>query len=292
VSILAYEIVGRERDRLGEVPVWSVRDRCLWWVDVLTPTLRCYAPDTGAQVSYPIPVRSLGCVALRAEGGLILGTDAGVLAFDPQSGAILLVQPEPDRPAHRLNDGRCDRRGRLWVGSMNERAFVPEGTLFRVDPDLSVHPMLDQIKVPNAIAFSPDDRTLYFADTRACTIWRFDFDIAEGRIWNRRVFAETRAPARPDGACVDADGFLWNTHFAGACVVRYAPDGHVDRVVELPVGNPTCCCFGGDNLDTLFVTSASDPVLTGAHPSDVCGKLIALDVGSRGLPEPVFGART
>jgi sugar lactone lactonase YvrE len=290
VSIRAYNIVGRERDRLGEVPVWSVRDRCLWWVDVLTPTLRRYAPDTGEHASWPIPVRSLGCVALRANGGLILGTDAGVLAFDPQSGATLLVQPETDKPAHRLNDGRCDRHGRLWVGSMNERAFVPEGTLFRVDPDLSVHPMLDRIKVPNAIAFSPDDRTLYFADTRAHTIWRFDFDLAEGRISNRRVFAETRAPARPDGACVDADGFLWNAHFAGACLVRYAPDGRVDRVVELPVGNPTCCCFGGDNLDILFVTSASDPVLTGAPPSDVCGKLIALDVGSRGLPEPVFGA--
>ena len=173
---------------------------------------------------------------------------------------------------------------------MNERAFVPEGTLFRVDPDLSVHPMLDRIKVPNAIAFSPDDRTLYFADTRAYTIWRFDFDLAEGRISNRRVFVETNAPARPDGACVDADGFLWNAHFAGACLVRYAPDGRVDRVVDLPVGNPTSCCFGGDNLDILFVTSASDAVLTGAHPSDVCGKLIALDVGSRGLPEPAFGA--
>jgi len=291
VSLLAYDIVGRERDRLGEVPVWSVRDRCLWWVDVLTPTLRRYAPDTGEHASWPIPVRSLGCVALRAGGGLILGTDAGVLAFDPHSGVTSpLVQPEPDKPAHRLNDGRCDRRGRLWVGSMNERAFVPEGTLFRVDPDLSVHPMLDRIRVPNAIAFSPDDRTLYFADTRAYMIWRFDFDLAEGRIANRRVFAETSEPARPDGACVDADGFLWSAHFAGACLVRYAPDGRVDRVVELPVGNPTCCCFGGDNLDILFVTSASDPALTGAHPSDVCGKLIALDVGSRGLPEPVFGA--
>ena len=291
MAVRTYDIVGRERDRLGEVPVWSVRDRCLWWVDVLAPTLRRYAPGSGEHLSWAIPVRRLGCVALRAGGGLILGTDAGVLAFDPRRGATApLVQPEPDRPAHRLNDGRCDRRGRLWVGSMNERAFVPEGTLFRVDADLSVHPMLDQIKVPNAIAFSPDDRTLYFADTRAYTIWRFDLDIAEGRISNRRVFAETRAPARPDGACVDADGFLWNAHFAGGCVVRYAPDGRVDRVVDLPVGNPTSCCFGGENLDVLFVTSASDPVLTGARPSDVCGKLVALEVGCRGLPEPAFGA--
>jgi sugar lactone lactonase YvrE len=271
------------------VPVWSVQDGCLWWVDVLTPALHRYTPDTGEQRSYPIPVRSLGCVALRAGGGLILGTDQGVLSFDTESGTTsLLVQPEPDKPTHRLNDGRCDRRGRLWVGSMNERAFAPEGTLFRLDPDLSVHRMLDRIVVPNSIAFSPDDRRLYFADTRAYTIWRFDFDLAEGRIANRRVFAETEPPARPDGACVDAEGFLWSTHFAGACLVRYAPDGRVDRVVELPVGNPTSCCFGGDNLDILFVTSASDPLLTGASPSDVCGKLISLDVGKRGLPESAF----
>ena len=290
MSLHAYDIVGRERDRLGEVPVWSTRDRCLWWVDVLAATLRRYTPGTGAHEAWPIPVRSLGCVALR-RNGLILGTDAGVLAFEPRSGATaLLVQPEPGRPAHRLTDGRCDRRGRLWVGSMNERAFVPEGTLFRVDADLSVHSMLDHIKVPNAIAFSPDDRTLYFADTRAYTIWRFDLDLAEGRIANRRVFVETRAPARPDGACLDADGFLWNAHFAGACLVRYAPDGRVDRVVDLPVGNPTSCCFGGDGLDVLFVTSASDPVLTGAPPAEACGRLIALDVGCRGLPEPMFGA--
>jgi sugar lactone lactonase YvrE len=266
-----------------------VRDRCLWWVNVLTPALHRYAPDTGEQRTYPIPVRSLGCVALRASGGLILGTDLGVLAFDTESGAsALLVQPEPGKPAHRLNDGRCDRRGRLWVGSMNERAFVPEGTLFRIDADLSVHPVLGEIIVPNSIAFSPDDRTLYFADTRAYMIWSFDFDLAEGRISNRRVFAETKAPARPDGSCIDAEGFLWNAHFAGACLVRYAPDGRVDRVVGLPVANPTCCCFGGDNLEVLFVTSASDPQLTGNAPSELCGKLISLDVGSRGLPEPAF----
>lgn len=271
------------------MPVWSVRDGCLWWVDVLTPTLRRYTPNTGEQLSYSIPVRSLGCVSLRAGGRLILGTDLGVLAFDAESGdRSLLVQPDLNRSTHRLNDGRCDRRGRLWVGSMNEQAFVPEGTLFRVDADLSAHPMLDQIVVPNSIAFSPDDRTLYFADTRAYTIWSFEFDLPRGRISNRRVFAETKPPARPDGSCVDADGFLWNAHFAGACLVRYAPDGRVDRFVDLPVDHPTSCCFGGENLDVLFVTSASDPLLTGQVGSDVCGKLICLDVGSRGLPEPVF----
>jgi sugar lactone lactonase YvrE len=282
-------IIGGGRDRLGEVPVWSARDQCLWWVDVLAPALRRYSPRTGLQASWPVPVRSLGCVALRAGGGLVLGTDLGLLAFDAESGkSSPLLHPEPNKPTHRLNDGRCDRAGRLWVGSMNEQAFRPEGTLFRIDADLSVHPMLDQIIVPNSIAFSPDDRTLYFADTRAYRIWRFDLDLSEGRISNRHVFAETRPPARPDGSCVDADGFLWNAHFAGACLVRYAPDGRIDRVIDLPVSHPTSCCFGGDDLDILFVTSASDPRLTGEAGADVCGRLISLDVGSRGLPEPAF----
>ena len=122
-------------------------------------------------------------------------------------------------------------------------------------------PMLDRIIVPNSVAFSPDDRTLYFADTRAYTIWAFDFDIAVGAIANRRVFAQTMPPARPDGACVDADGFLWSAKYAGSRIVRYAPDGRIDRIVELPVSHPTCCCFGGDDLQTLYVTSASDPAM-------------------------------
>ena len=269
--------------------MWSARDGCVWWVDVLAAVLHRYMPGCGTQHAYPIPVRSLGCVALRAAGRLILGTDLGLLSFDPESGrSSPLVHPEPDRPTHRLNDGRCDRAGRFWVGSMNEQAFRPEGTLFRIDADLSVHPMLDHIIVPNSIAFSLDDRTLYFADTRAYRIWRFDFDLSEGRISNRRVFAETTPPARPDGSCVDVDGFLWNAHFAGGCLVRYAPDGRTDRVVDLPVKHPTSCCFGGEHLDTLYVTSASDPRVTGEVGTDVCGRLISLDVGIRGLPEPFF----
>ena len=150
--------------------------------------------------------------------------------------------------------------------------------------------MLAPVIVPNSIAFSPDDRTFYFADTRAYTIWAFDCDLAEGRSSNQRVFAQTSAPARPDGSCVDAEGFVWNAHFAGACLVRYTPDwARADRVVELPVAHPTSrCCFGGERLDALFVTSASDPLLTGQRGSPVCGKLLSLDVGVRGLPEPAF----
>jgi sugar lactone lactonase YvrE len=289
-AVIDFTVVGETPDRLGEVPVWSVREACLWWVDVLAAVLRRYEPATGRQTSYPVPVRRLGCVALRARGGLALGTEQGVLGFDPATGAIApLVQPEPGKPTHRLNDGRCDRAGRLWIGSMNEQAFVPEGTFFRIDPDLTVTRTIESFIVPNSVAFSPDDRTFYFADTRAYTIWAFDLDLAEGRISNRRVFATASAPpGRPDGSCVDQDGFLWNAEFAGGRLVRYAPDGRIDRIVPLPVSHPTCCAFGGADLGTLFVTSAAEESMTGEPAGPVSGKLIALDVGVRGLPEPAF----
>jgi sugar lactone lactonase YvrE len=289
--MLDFTIISETPDRLGEVPVWSVRDSCLWWVDVLAAVLHRYEPATGRQTSYPVPVRRLGCVALRARGGLVLGTEQGVLGFEPATGeTTLLVQPEPGRPTHRLNDGRCDRAGRLWIGSMNEQAFVPEGTFFRIDPDLTVTRAIESFIVPNSVAFSPDDRTFYFADTRAYTIWAFDLDLAEGSLTNRRVFATASAPpGRPDGSCVDRDGFLWNAEFAGGRLVRYAPDGRIDRIVDLPVSHPTCCTFGGADFGTLFVTSAADPQMTGEPAGNDCGKLIALDVGVRGLPEPAFG---
>jgi sugar lactone lactonase YvrE len=288
--MLDFTIISQTPNRLGEVPVWSVQDACLWWVDVLGAVLHRYEPATGRQASYPVPVRRLGCVALRARGGLVLGTDQGVLGFDPETGeTTLLVQPEPGKPTHRLNDGRCDRAGRLWIGSMNEQAFVPEGTFFRIDPDLTVTRTIEGFIVPNSVAFSPDDRTFYFADTRAYTIWAFDLDLAEGRISNRRVFATANAPpGRPDGSCVDQSGFLWNAEFAGGRLVRYAPDGRIDRIVALPVTHPTCCSFGGPDLGTLFVTSAADPQMTGEPAGRYSGKLLALDVGVRGLPEPAF----
>jgi sugar lactone lactonase YvrE len=174
---------------------------------------------------------------------------------------------------------------------MNDADFVAEGSLFRVGPDCSSSVVLGGIVVPNGIAFSPDDQTFYFADTRRYAIWAYDFDLESGEIWNRRVFAEFKPDGgRPDGSCIDCEGFLWNAEYAGGRVVRYAPDGRVDRVVPVPMSHPTSCCFGGAQHNLLFVTSASYALTADERAAQpLAGALLALDVGVCGLPEPRFG---
>jgi len=280
------------QDSLGECVLWCPRTRKVWWLDILKPCLQSFDPASGEHKVYPLPGPNCGCAALRASGGFVLALDNGLHGFDPDTGQLtFLFHPEPEPAENRYNDGRCDRRGRLWLGTMDRDIRGPSGSVYRLGPDRSALKVLDGISVPNSTAFSPDDRTMYFADTPRHVIWAFDFDIDAGTIANRRVFADlTARKGLPDGSCVDAEGFLWNAEFAGSRIVRYAPDGRVERVVEVPVRSPTCCAFGGENLGTLYVTSS-----THEHSADeraaepLGGSLIALDVGVRGLPEAMYG---
>jgi L-arabinonolactonase len=279
------------RARLGEGPVWDARERVLYWVDIRAPALHRFDPATGATHTWPMP-EAIGAAALREAGGALVALRSGLHRLDLETGALdLLCAPEPDRPDNRLNDGRCDRRGRFWVGSMNDRSRVPTGALYRADVDGRCHRMLGGITVPNSLAWSPDGAVMYFADTPTRTIWAFDFDPEAGVPSRRRVFATVPDGAGyPDGATVDADGFLWSAHWDGWQVTRYAPDGRPDRIVSLPVQRPTSCAFGGEGLDVLYVTSAA----TGLTPAELArgplaGGLFALETGVRGLPEPRFG---
>jgi sugar lactone lactonase YvrE len=270
-------------DALGECCLWCPATQRLWWIDIQKPCLQSYDPVHGEHRVFPLPGRFCGCAALRQSGGFVLALDEGLHGFDPATGRLeLLVDAEPDRPGNRYNDGRCDRRGRLWISTMNVDAHTTTGAFYRIGPDRSARRILDALTIPNSTAFSPDDRTLYLSDTPQHVIWAFDFDIDAGAIANRRVFADLVARrAFPDGSCVDAEGFLWNAEYGGHRLTRYAPDGRIDRTVELPVTNPTCCCFGGEALDTLYVTSAG-----GERPAaPIEGSLLAIDVGIRGLPE-------
>lgn len=277
--------------QLSESPLWCGRSGRLWWVDVVGARLHAFTPSSGQHDIYQAPGRFSGCCLLRANGDLVVAVDQTLHAFDSSTGTFTpLVAPEPHLGANRLNDGKIDRQGRIWIGTMNASVFEPHGSLYRVVPDLTVTKQFGEIIIPNSIAFSPDDRTFYFADTRAMTIWAFDFDVGDGRLSNRRVFSDTRAhPGRPDGATVDAEGFLWSAEIMGARLVRYAPDGRIDRVIALPIDRPTSCAFGGDGLATLFVTSMSIGLSDQQLLAQPCAAgLFALDVGVRGLPEPRF----
>ena len=278
------------KNKLGEVPVWDVEEQALYWVDIEGALLQRFHPATGAVRRWEMPER-LCALALREKGGLVVALASGFAFFDPETGAIeRLAAPEAHLPGNRMNDGKCDRRGRFWAGTMDDSLRERTAALYRLDADLSCHRMETGIGISNSLAWSPDDRTFYYADTLVKTIFAYDFDIDTGAIRNRRVFADCRHQSgAPDGSTIDADGFLWNAHWDGWKLVRYAPDGRVDREVKLPVQKPTSCMFGGPDLATLYVTSAIwDHGAEDLKSQPRAGGLFALDVGARGLPEPRF----
>lgn len=280
------------RDALGEVPLWDAASQCLWWIDVRVPRIQRWNPATGEHRQFGLPTTSVGSWAFRRQGGMLVSLRDGLYAFDPGTGeATRVLALEADIPGHRLNDGRADSRGRFWIGTMHDTVRGPTGSMYRVDPDLSVRKVFDQVDIPNSTLFSPDDSKMYFADSPAKTIWVFDFDPEEGRIANRRVFVDCSGdPGVPDGSAIDQDGCIWNANYGGGRIVRYTPAGKIDRIIALPVTQPSCCTFGGAGLDTLFITTASQKLSPEQlAPQPLAGGLFALQTGTRGLPVPAFG---
>lgn len=277
------------RNILGESAVWSVREQALWWVDLRAPALFRLTPSTGAVDEWPMPDFACG-VVLAARGVVMVGR-RGLSRFDPADGSLTaLVEIEPAALDNRLNEARTDRQGRLWVGSMRDLGAAVTGSLYRVTGDLVVERRLSDIRVPNSLAWSPDGRTMYFADTGDGRIRAYDYDPATGEPGAERVLlAADGAPGRPDGSTVDAEGFLWTTRVGAGVVARIAPDGRVDRLVSLTASQPTSCTLGGTDLKTLYVTTArqrlSDEDLA-AQPD--AGALFAIRVDIPGAPEAEF----
>ncbi len=285
---------------LGESPVWSARDGGLYWIDIKAPAIHRFDPATRIDTAWPV-AQEIGSIALRRGGGLVAGLRDGLALVGPDLTTVeWIADPEPDKPMNRFNDGKCDRQGRFWSGTMYDPPGPPKtyferepvGILYRLDGDHRCHAMAHDILVSNGLAWSPDGTVMYFTDSPRRAIWAYDFDTATGGLGERRIFAEIPdAPGRGtgDGATVDAEGFYWSAEFRGSRLVRYAPDGAVDRTVELPASRPTSCAFGGQGLATLFVTSArimlSEAELA-AEPH--AGDLFALDVGVCGLQEAEF----
>jgi L-arabinonolactonase len=289
-------VVREMQNMLGEAPMWHGAERALYWIDALKPAIHRLdgegAIKTPAIKTWPLPC-PIGSFVFRRQGGLVGAFESGFQAIDLDSGDLTpITHPEPDRQGNLLNDGKCDRRGRYWCGSRHTALTEPTGALYRLDPDHSCRRMDDGFIVSNGIAFSPDDRLMYFADSRAATVYAYDFDIDDGEIRNRRVFVSTREiGGRPDGATVDREGYYWCALVHGGAIARFDPKGRLDRKIELPVKQPTMCTFGGDELDVLYVTSSTALVPEAERASQkLAGALFAIhDLGVRGLPEPLFG---
>ncbi|WP_262270825.1 SMP-30/gluconolactonase/LRE family protein [Microvirga yunnanensis] len=276
---------------LGEGPHWSVQDQQLYFVDILAPSVCMGDPVKGSYRSWPMPELTSFLIPRKA-GGFIAGMQNEVRAIDPASNeSMVLARPETGRPGNRFNDGKCDRRGRLWAGTLAIDTTPGQGSLWRLDPDGRVHEMDRGFHVSNGLGWSPDDRLFYFTDTAKQTIYVYDFDSKTGSIENRRIFVTVpESEGKPDGLTIDAEGFVWSAHWDGWCVTRYDPKGRVERVINLPVPRPTSCVFGGAEMQTLFVTSARIRLSAGQiADAPLSGSVFAIETGIKGLPENVFG---
>jgi len=280
------------QNRLGETPIWSPGEQTLYWVDWGgLPTCR-FEPSSGKFTTYPttIPVTAL---ARRPSGRWVAIAQNGIYAWEPETNEYTLIygSAQPSRPEICYNDAAMDRQGRLLVGTVNMNdPFLPEGSLYRLDPEGSFHELDTGYATANGIGLSPDGKTVYVADQRHRQILALDYDPLSGTASNRRIFA--RIPdeeGMPDGLIVDAEGFVWNGHWAGWKLTRYDPDGKIERQVRFPVEHVISFAFGGPDLDELFVTTASwgfEEEQRKQQPR--AGDLFHLKTDIQGLVEPAF----
>jgi sugar lactone lactonase YvrE len=279
----AVRLVVDSADKLGEGPCWSPREGRLYWFDIKGARLSWFAPEDGRSGRYDLGVRA-SAAAPRAAGGLLLATERGLAFFDPATGELDLRQPMDLGPGFRSNDGVILGDGCFWWSSMDDNGGERPGVIFRTRPDGVTEPVIDGVHIANSLAMSPDQRRLYFADSRKRTIWACQ----TADLSRREAFAKLERGG-PDGSCVDAQGYLWNAEWGAWRVVRRAPDGRIDRVIEVPVAQPSACMFGGADLSTLYITSAWEDLADDARAAQPhAGCLFAVEPGVKGLPLPLF----
>ena len=283
-------------DVCGEGAVWDAAHNAVYWTDINRFLIHRVNLADGAVRTWFFDEPATSLSLTDRDDVLVVVLGSRVILWEPATDMrrdpIFLLDGSPEV---RLNDARCDPRGSLWLGSMRSNVNADgsakefggqDGALMRLDPDGSVSVWRKGIGISNTMAWSPDRRHFYSGDSLANVIWAYDYDLATGAISNERPFLEGFSRGVPDGSAMDSEGYLWNCRYYGSCVLRVAPDGKTDRVLEMPVKNITTCVFGGDDLSTLFITTAS----AGAPAGDrLAGSLFAVRVGVRGQAENRFG---
>ncbi|HET6279444.1 MAG TPA: SMP-30/gluconolactonase/LRE family protein [Polyangia bacterium] len=277
---------------IGEGPLWSVKEQRLYWADIPEKKVHVFNPADGSNQTFELP-EMVTSISTRENGGLLLTLRGSFAFFDPATGKLdVLAEPEPDRPGNRFNDGKCDRQGRLWAGTMGDVDWdSPVGNLYRFDSNARPTRMEEGVCCSNGLGWSPDSKTMYFAESFRYRIHAYDFDAASGKISNRRVFAsvDPTCGAFPDGLTVDAEGFVWSAQPVFGRLVRYDPRGAIERIIELPVSRGTSCMFGGKDLDVLYVTTMRGTLSEAQLAEEaLAGSLLALRPGVRGIAETPF----
>jgi L-arabinonolactonase len=266
---------------VGEGPIWNPTEQALLWVDIGAGRFFKFIPATGDFQSHALD-QPIGCLALHADGGLVLAVSAGIAYWD--NGPLVICKSRDQLGTYnRFNDGAVDRAGRFWVGTASDK---PENHLFRLDCDGTAYVMETGIIISNGIGWSPDNQTMYYSDSGGSgVVYAYDFDLESGSISHRRVFLPpTGTAAVADGLTVDSEGCLWIAFWDGWRVERRAPDGSLLQQIAMPVQRPTSCAFGGKELNELYVTSASPEIVRTEQPQ--AGDLFKICTDVKGLPEP------
>jgi sugar lactone lactonase YvrE len=290
VPRITAEPVTDARATLGEGPVWDDREQCVWWVDILGESIHRTDPGTGQDDLIHVG-QMVGALGLRQRGGLVAAVRDGFVAVDTGSGRIeRLADVEADRPSNRMNDGKVDPQGRFWAGTTDIDHHPGLGTLYRLDADLAVSPMLADITISNGLDWTADGATMYFIDTPTQQVDRFSFEPSIGSISDRkRAVAIPSRAGHPDGMTLDTEDHLWVALWDGWAVERYAPDGDLELRVEVPAAQASSCTFGGSDLDLLFITTAQKEFPVGGKPDQpYAGGLFVCRPGVRGRPAHRF----
>jgi sugar lactone lactonase YvrE len=276
------------RARLGEGPIWDSRQQLLYWVDIYNHRVHRFYPATGKDEYFDVG-DVVGAIALAGDNKLIIALRHQLAFLDTQTGVVSsIIEIEADQENNRFNDGKCDPQGRFWFGSMSSEAN--QAQLYRYDQDGSLHIMETGLTISNGLGWSPDQKTFYLTDSPEQKIFAYDFNSTTGSISNRRTVVDlTHESFNPDGLTIDSQGYIWSAMWNGGCVIRFSPSGDEVARIQLPVPLVTSCTFGGENLQTLYITTAS----VGLQQDEIdeyyySGDVFAFQSQVAGLPSDSF----